>query len=181
MNAIQGPTDRWRDKGNVVILSMEYYSAFKNKTILTFDVTETWWHEPVKSASHKRQILWDSTYLRNLESSKSETESRMVVARGRGERRIGCYLSGMSRSFTAEWLLETALIAQQCEWTHDHWAGQLKEIKHTLGHVYFTSIKILGKITNKQSINSSTIDDQLTEGRLTWLKTQRGLVKHTKG
>lgn len=39
----------------------------------------------------KGHLLYDSTYMRYLESSNSETESRMVVARGWGEGRIGCY------------------------------------------------------------------------------------------
>ncbi len=68
------------------ICTVDYYSAFKKKEILTYGIP---WMNPENimlsevSQSQKTQILYDSTYMRYLRVVKIiETESRMVVAKG---------------------------------------------------------------------------------------------------
>lgn len=61
---------------------MAHYSILKKKGILTCTATQTnpedMWQN---KASHKGHILHDSTFMRYLEHSNSETESRMMVVR----------------------------------------------------------------------------------------------------
>ena len=63
---------------------MEYYSVLKRKENLTHATTcmnleDIMLSKPVT----KRQILYNSNYMRYLDYSNLETERRMVAARGR--------------------------------------------------------------------------------------------------
>lgn len=66
----------------------------------------------------KRQVLYDSTYMRQLEESNSETDSRREVSRDWGEEvGMGSYrLTGRVSVLHSEKVLEgVAMAAQQCE------------------------------------------------------------------
>ena len=41
-------------------------------------------------------------------------------------------------------------------------------------------LKLFLKIASKKNINSFTINPQLPEGKLMWLKTQNGIMKYTQ-
>ena len=75
------------------IHAMEYYSALKRKGILT-DAT-TWMNLEDIMLSEINQSQKDkycmSLFICGTQSSQIETESRMVVARGCGEGRMGNY------------------------------------------------------------------------------------------
>ena len=71
------PKCQWMNKETVVyIYTVEYYSALSMKEILGRYYSK--WNK----SDTKRQTLHDITYTWNLKKSNSETDSRMVVARG---------------------------------------------------------------------------------------------------
>ena len=59
---------RWMDKQNM-IHTMEYYSVLKRKVILTYATTWINFEDIIlnKITVTKRQIVYDSTYMRHLE------------------------------------------------------------------------------------------------------------------
>ena len=64
-------------------LTMEYYSTLKREEILSHVTTWMNFEDIMLSKPViKRQILYDITYMRYLNLSNSEKQSRMVVTRG---------------------------------------------------------------------------------------------------
>lgn len=81
MRATQLPINEWKDKQNVVYTFNGIWLGLEKDTC--HNMNEPWglytkWNKPVT----KGQVLYDPTYMKYLEQLKSETECKMVIARG---------------------------------------------------------------------------------------------------
>lgn len=99
MEATKVYIERWTDKQNIVythththMYTLDYYSAFKRNKILHYSTDELWGHCAKISKLTKRQTLYDSIYMRYLESSKSWRQKVWPwFPRGSREGRMGSY------------------------------------------------------------------------------------------
>lgn len=68
---------------------MEYYSALsiEGNFVMCYNMNEIWGHYSNWISQSIKQILYNSTYMKYLELSKTDTESKMMVPRawGKGE------------------------------------------------------------------------------------------------
>jgi len=118
MEATQVFIDRWMDKQNVFIHTMEYYSALKRMEILAW--ATTWMNlEDVCeiSLSHTKKqnpLVWEIYRVLKF----IDTESRMVVARSWGWGEEDYCLIGTGFQFEMMKVFQmVVMIPQQCEYT----------------------------------------------------------------
>ena len=116
--------NRWMDKQNVLYTYNAILFSLKKRgnSGICYNMNETWRHY-VKwnKLDTKGQILYDSTYMRCLEQSNSETENRMMVARiwGNGKM-VSYFLMGTEFHFVEMknlWRWIVMMVVQQCEYT----------------------------------------------------------------
>ena len=94
---------------------VEYYLALKGGKFWHSDVDEPWEHYAVRNnPDTKKQILYDSTYMRYLKQSNSD--SRMMATRECRVERSGELLNRCKICFARQ-LAFQKLVAQQCQCT----------------------------------------------------------------
>ena len=67
-----------------MVYTREYYIALKRKKILTYAITQLNFDDIMLNeiSQSQKEIPQDPTYMRYLEHSESETESRIVISKG---------------------------------------------------------------------------------------------------